>query len=66
MIVVISTLVILILLGAVAGVMLLVIVVIDSHRGSPFRSLADRPPTCAEATARLILGAGAHNKRQGD
>ena len=66
MIVVFSVLAILALLGAVAGVMLLVIVVIDSHRGGPFERLPDRPPTCAEVAARRILGAGAHDKRQGE
>lgn len=66
MIVVISILIVLVLLVcAVIGV-LSIIVTIDSHRGGPFKTPTDRPPTRVEATARRILGVDVHNEQEGD
>lgn len=57
-VVLISLAALLLILCAAIGV-ISIIVVIDDHRGSRSRSLTDRSPTRAEATARQILGVGA-------
>lgn len=58
-------LVLVLLAGLVVGIFL-VMVIIDSHRGDPFRKPVDRPPTRAESTTRRILGVGTRNQREGE
>ena len=56
--------VITLLLGAVTGIMS-IIVMIGSFRGDRSKSLTDPPPTHAEATTRRILGVSVRNERKG-
>jgi hypothetical protein len=53
----------LLLVGVIVGIVL-VMVIIDSHRGDPFGKLTERPPTRAQATTRRILGVGTRDQRE--
>jgi hypothetical protein len=65
-VIVISVLIVItLLLGAVTGVMS-IIVMIGSFRGDRSKSLTDPPPTHAEATTRRILGIGIRSDHEGD
>ena len=57
--------VITLLLGALTGIMS-IIVMIGSFRGDRSKSLTDPPPTHAEATTRRILGIGVRSDHEGD
>ena len=51
------------LAGVILGIVL-VMVIIDSHRGDPFGKLTERPPTQAQVATRRILGVGARDQRE--
>jgi hypothetical protein len=65
-VIVISILIVItLLLGAVIGIMS-IIVMVGSFRGDRSKSLTDPPPTHAEATTRRILGIGVRSDYKGD
>ena len=51
------------LAGVIVGIVLMM-VIIDSHRGDPFGKLTKRPPTRAQVATRRILGVGARDQRE--